>query len=294
MFLMRRILHWDEPAAAPSLRELDAASYGSLLHRVVEAFYRRHGQDLVARKGSLPEWQAIAGSIADREFDAFLSEYPLVGDGVRHKERERLHESLDAFLRYDWDLSRSRKRRFVGVELPFGEREPLSTTAGGVTLHLRGYIDRVDVEGDVALVRDLKSGKAYPRQGEEKGPTPVRDVQLGVYQLAALKLASAWMTPRKVGAAYAYASGREPVQERAFRDDREALEKATGDWLATAARFLSERRFPSTADEGDCEYCPFQPLCGAAAPRRAREGLAEEDEQSPLGRFLAMKVEDEG
>ncbi|HET6923007.1 MAG TPA: PD-(D/E)XK nuclease family protein [Anaeromyxobacteraceae bacterium] len=294
MFLMRRILHWEEPAGAPSLRELDAASYGSLLHRVVEVFFREHGRDFVARKGALPEWQALARAIADREFDAFLSEYPLVGEGVRRKERERLHESLEAFLRYDWELSRGRKRRFVGVELPFGEEQPLSTTAGGVTLHLRGYIDRVDVEGDAAVVRDLKSGKAYPRRGDEAGPTAVRDVQLGVYQLAAVKLAPVWKTPRKVEAAYAYASGREPVQERAFRDDREALEKATGEWLATAARLLSERRFPSTADEGDCEYCPFQPLCGAAAPRRAQVGLAEEDEESPLGRFLAMKVEDEG
>ncbi len=294
MFLMRRILHWDEPAARPSLRELDPPSYGSLLHRVVESFYRQHGRDFVARQGSLPEWQALARTVANREFDDFLSEYPLVGDGVRRKERERLHDSLDAFLRYDWEAPPRQKRRFVGVEMAFGDREPLTTVAGGVPLHLVGYIDRVDVEGDATLVRDLKSGKAWPRQGDEEGPTPVRDVQLGVYQLAARRLAAAWKTPAKVKAAYAYANGRERVRERAFRDDPEALETATSGWLATAAGLLSERRFPPSADEGDCEYCPVQPLCGAAAPRRSREGLAGEDEESPLGRFRALKMEDEG
>jgi RecB family exonuclease len=291
MFLMRRILHWEEPAGAPSLRELDPAPYGSLLHRVVEAFYREHGQDFVAGKRSLREWQALGQAIADREFEAFLSEYPLVGDGVRRKELERLRESLRVFLSYDWGVP---ERRHVGVEMAFGEPEPLSTAAGGVTLHLRGFIDRVDVEGGVTLVRDLKSGKPYPRTGAESGPTPVRDVQLGLYQLAAMKLASTWKTPRKVRAAYAYASGRADVEERAFRDDPEALEKATKDWLSTAARLLSARAFPPSADEGDCEYCPFQPLCGAAAPLRARQGLEEEDEDGPLGRFRALKVEDEG
>ncbi|HEU4382132.1 MAG TPA: PD-(D/E)XK nuclease family protein [Anaeromyxobacteraceae bacterium] len=294
MFMMRRILHWEEPAGAPSLRELDPAPYGSLLHRAVETFYRQHGRDFVAGTGSLEAWQALARAIADREFQAFLSEYPLVGEGVRRKERERLHESLQAFLQYDWDLPRPGRRRFVGVEMPFGEGEPLSTVAGGVTLYLRGYIDRVDVDGKATVVRDVKSGRAYPRQGDEAGPTAVRDVQLGLYQLAAKTLAAAWETPRKVKAAYAYASGREPVQERAFRDDPEALEKATSEWLATAAGLLSRRHFPATADEGDCDYCLFQPLCGAAVPRRAREALAEEDEESPLGRFLALKVEDPG
>lgn len=286
MFLMRRILYWDEPAAAPSLRELDALSYGSLLHRVIEAFYREHGADFVAGKRSPTHWQKLGRDVADREFDAFLSEYPLVGEGVRTKERERLHESVRAFLEYDWGVP---KRRYVGVELPFGKPAPLAVEADGVTLHVTGFIDRVDVEGDATLVRDLKSGPAHPRVKPEADPTPFRDVQLGLYQLAAKRLASAWDTPKKVKAAYAYASGRAEVEERAFRADPAALEEATKEWLATAAHLLSARAFPPTADEDDCEYCPFHPLCGDAATRRAREGLAEE-EDGPLARFRTLKL----
>jgi RecB family exonuclease len=291
MFLMRRILYWDEPAGAPSLRELDALSYGSLLHRVVETFYREHGEDFVAGKRSLSEWQKPARALADREFGAFLSEYPLVGEGIRTKERERLRESVRAFLEYDW----SERRRYVGVELGFGDPEPLAIAVDGVTLHVTGFIDRVDVEGDATLVRDLKSGAAHPRVKPEADPTPFRDVQLGLYQLVAKKLAASWGTPKKVHAAYAYASGRADVEERAFREDAAALEKATKGWLATAAHLLSARAFPPTTDEDDCGYCPFHPLCGDAATRRAREGLAEE-EDGPLVRFRKLKLgeDDEG
>jgi hypothetical protein len=289
MFLMRRILGWDEPAGAPSLRELDAAAFGSLLHRVVEVFYREHGPAFSAREGTLGRWQKLARAVADRELETFLSEYPLVGEGVRLKERERLHDALRAFLDYDWEGA---ARRFVGVELPFGAPTPLTVSAGGETLHVYGFIDRVDAEGGVTVVRDLKSGKAHPRAKSEVGPTPLRDVQLGLYQLAARQLAKQWGTPAKVEGAYAYASGRGEVEERAFRADATELATATKEWLAAAANLLHARAFPPSAQEGDCEYCPFHVLCGEGAVARAREALAEV-EDGPLARFRALKLDEE-
>jgi RecB family exonuclease len=287
MFLMRRVLGWEEPAAAPSLRELDPIAYGSLLHRAVEELYRAHGADIVSRKGSLAGWERTALALGDRLFDAFLSEYPLVGAGIRGKERERLRESLRAFVAYDWASAEG--RRFVGVELPFGEGTPLEVSAGGATLHVRGFIDRVDADGGTTLVRDLKSGRAYPRSGDEEGPIATRDVQIGLYQLAARLLASEWGTPGRVGAAYAYANGKGDVEERAFVSDAAVLERATEGWLATAARLLRGRMFPATPDEGDCRYCPFRPLCGTGSVERARAGL-EEAEDGALAAFRSLKL----
>jgi len=289
MFLMHRMLGWDEPAAAPSLREIDPLPFGSLLHRTVEVFYRENGEAFTAREGTLGSWQELARAVADREFEAFLAEYPLVGEGVRRKERERLHESLRVFLEYDWE---SKGRRFVGVEVPFGVPVPLAVDASGATLHVRGFIDRVDVEGGVTVVRDLKSGKAHPRVRDEAGPTALIDVQLGLYQLAARKLAKPWGTPAHVAGAYVYASGRGEVEERAFRGDAAALANATGDWLATAAHLLGARAFPSSAHAGDCEYCAFHVLCGDAAVARARQALADVEE-GPLARFRALKLGEE-
>ena len=286
MFLMKRVLGWDEPAQAPSLRELDPLSFGNLVHHALESFYREHGAGFAGGERPLAAWQALAREHADRAFDALLREYPLVGEGVRGKERERLRESVRSFLDYDFGKP---GRRFVGVELPFGDPAPLAVDADGVTLHVRGYIDRVDVDGGATFVRDVKSGRSYPRTGREANPTAVRDVQLGLYQLVAAKLAPEWGTPRKVVAAYAYANGRAEVVERSFRDDPDALAKATREWLAGAAQLLSARRFPPAVDEDDCVYCPFRPLCGDDATRRAREGLAEEKD-GPLARFRAIRL----
>jgi RecB family exonuclease len=291
MFLMRRILGWDEPAGAPPLRELDALSFGSLLHRVVEVFYRANGEAFVAGARSTGHFRKVAFELADRLFEEFLSEYPLVGAGVREKERERLRDALGAFLDDDRGRYRGRDRRFVGVEVAFGEDPPLEVDAGGVTLHLRGFIDRLDVVDGVTLVRDLKSGKAHPKRGDEAGPTPFRDVQLGVYALATRKLAARWHVPRRLAAAYVYASGRGEVEERAFRDDFQDLEAATAEWLATAGQLLAARAFPPTPDANDCRYCPFAPVCGDHAVARARDGLEGAD--GPLGRFGALKLGDE-
>jgi ATP-dependent helicase/DNAse subunit B len=270
------------------LRELDALSYGSLLHRVVEQFYRANGAAFVAREKTLGAWRKIAFEVADRVFDEFLSEYPLVGEGIREKERARLRRSVEAFIEYDWNGSR--QRRYVGVELPFGEEKPLAIAADGATLHVRGFIDRVDVEEGAALVRDLKSGRSHPRRGKEADPEPVLDVQLGLYQVAAKKLAAIWKTPKNVVAAYAYASGRGDVEERAYREDPDVLEKATKEWLATAAHLLEEHAFAPTPDEKNCKYCPFRVVCGAGAPRRAAEGLEEAEDGGALARFRALEL----
>jgi len=288
MFLMRRLLGWDEPASAPSLRELDALSYGSLFHRVIERFYRANGAAFVAREKTLGAWRRIALETADTTFEEFISEQPLVGEGIREKERARLKRSVEAFLEYDWGGAKG--SQYVGVELPFGGETPLTVSAGGVTLHFHGFIDRVDVEGDAALVRDLKSGHSHPRRGKAVNPDPFLDVQLGLYQLAAKKLAPTWKTPKKVVAAYAYANGHGDAEERAFRNDPEVLEKATKGWLATAGRLLASRAFPPTPDESDCKYCPFHVLCGAGAARRAAMGLEEVEDHGALALFRALKL----
>ena len=176
----------------------------------------------------------------------------------------------------------------MGVELAFGQEAPLAIAADGVTLHLHGYIDRVDVEDGVTVVRDLKSGQAHLRRGDEAGPTALRDVQLGVYALVAKKLAPSWDAPKKVVGAYAYASTRGEVQERSFREDPAALNKATKEWLATAAHILHERAFAATPDKADCEYCAFKVLCGVDAPKRAAEGMDGAD--GALGRYRALKL----
>jgi len=281
-FLFERILHFDDPGGAPSVRELDALSYGGLFHEVAEEFYREHGEAFVGRKRTLSHWKARAREVADARLASLLASHPLVGSASRDKERERLLRDLEAFLEYDWRLPLS---RFVGVELPFGYDEPLMLNVGGIPLHVRGYVDRIDVEGDHALVRDLKTGNDHPRTGDEAGPTPSRDIQLGLYGLVARKLAARWDIPKELQAAYAYPRTGE---ERAFRDDHADLDRATRDWLGLAARLLSEHAFPPTPLGARCAYCAFGPVCGDATPARAAAALEEAD--GAVADFLGLHM----
>lgn len=278
-FFYERVLKWGEPAAEPSVRELDALTFGNLLHATMEAFYRAHGEPFVARKGTLASWIKKAQPLADEQLAATLETHPLVGQGVVEKERNRLRRDVARFLAYDWELKLD---RFVAVELPFGTPEPLPLEVGGKTLHVGGFIDRIDVEDGHALLRDLKTGRSHPREGKEAGPTPGRDVQLGLYALVTRALAAKLQISRKLQAAYAYVGHAE---ERAFRADYTELETATKEWLALAARLLEARAFPPTPDANDCGFCPFAPICGDEVPALAREASA----RGCVGEFLALR-----
>jgi hypothetical protein len=284
-FLYRRILGWDEPAGVPPLRELDPLTYGGLFHEVMEAFYAAHGEAFVRRRRPLADWRKVATEIASALLAERLATYPLVGHGIEAKERKRLLDDVESFLEHDWEL---RLDRFVAVERPFGTDAPLAIEAGGETLHVRGYVDRIDVEGDHALLRDLKTGSAHPRQGREERPTPERDIQLGLYGIVAQKLASKWGIPGKIQAAYAYARTGE---ERGFRADYAELERAARGWLALSAHLLSERAFPPTPRASDCAFCPFSPACGAAAPGRSAAAAASGAAAGAVAAFLALKEE---
>jgi hypothetical protein len=277
-FLYQRVLGWDEPGGAPSLRELDPLSYGSLFHEVMEDFYRRHGAGFVGRERPMDHWRKLAREIADEHVAALLASYPLVGRGVEERERERLLGDVGRFLEYDARLPLS---RFVAVEHPF---DGVRLRAGGRALFVRGYVDRLDVEGRHALVRDLKTGRPHPRIGEEEGPVPERDVQLGLYGLVAGERAAEWGLPARLQAAYAYA---ESGEERAFRDDWGELERATREWLALAARLLSERAFPPTPHLEDCTFCPFALVCGREVPARAAAAAA--GAAGPVRDFFQLK-----
>jgi RecB family exonuclease len=282
-FLLERVLGFEEPVGAPSQREIGQPEYGALVHLAAETLYREHGPALSGREGTLADWQARADALLERVFETFLEHYPLTGGAVRRIERERLRRDVQDLLEYDW---RGPARHFVDVERVFGVPAPAALTVGPRPVFVRGRIDRIDVDGAVTLIRDLKTGRPHPRLGDEAAPSPTLDLQIAVYGLVTAQLAGPWGLPPRVAAAYTYL-GR-GVGERSWRDDfHEALEPAAREWLALAAELLAARAFPRTPDPGDCTWCPFRPVCGDAVYERARSLIAGGDPL--LARFGALK-----
>lgn len=281
LFLLGNLLGLDEPAQAPALREIGQPAYGSLFHSVAEEVFRAHGEGFCAGEGTLEGSLAAADTIVDRLFDEFLEQYPLLGDTVRRVERERLRADIHDLLRYEWGLG---PRRFIAAERAFGEPVPVELRLAGRSLFVRGKIDRIDADDRWTFVRDLKTGRVYPRVGEDAEPNPVGDMQIAVYGLAAQRLAPAWGTPVRVGVAYVGLAG----DERSFVNDFDAtLAPAARQWLAIAADLLAARSFPRTVDPDDCTYCRFRPVCGERVYKRAADILAGGG--GALAEFLALK-----
>jgi RecB family exonuclease len=283
-FLLGHFLGLEEPASAPARREIGQPAYGSLFHVVAEQFYRTHGAAFSAGEGNLENWLERADVIVDQTFAEFLEQYPLIGAAVRSRERERLRGDLRDLLEHGWLPEGG--RRFVAVERAFGWPAPVELPLGRRSLFVRGYVDRIEVDGRLALVRDLKTGRAHPRIGGEREPDPALDVQIAVYGLVAARLAREWDIPERVGVAYTYV-GR-GADEREYRlDFHQTLEPAARRWLTVAADLLAERAFPRTADPGDCEYCAFRPVCGDGVYERAARLIR--GGRAALRAFGAMK-----
>jgi RecB family exonuclease len=284
-FLFQALLGFEESASAPSLREIGQPAYGGLFHLAAERLYREHGRALTAREGTLTYWLEHGAAIADQVFTAFLDEYPLVGGAVRAHQRDRLRRDLQELVRYDWNAGTG--RRFVAVERIFGRPDAVRVETPVQPLFLRGRVDRIDVEGSRTLIRDLKTGKAHRRVGREREPNVSLDIQIAAYGLATRVCAAEWDVPAQVGVAYAY-FGRGLAAERDWRDDfGSILEPASRAWLAIAAMLLAERAFPRTPDAEDCEWCPFQPVCGDGVYARSARLLI--DAQGVQGEFGRLK-----
>ncbi|HUF91301.1 MAG TPA: PD-(D/E)XK nuclease family protein [Candidatus Limnocylindria bacterium] len=270
LFLLGNLLGLEEPAGAPTLREIGQPDYGSLFHLLAQDFYRLHGTAFCARQGTIDDWIARSDGLVEAAFTGCLEQYPLVGGAVRDKQRERLRGDFHDLLRHDWTMAGP---RFVAVERSFGRPVPVEIRLGARSLYVHGQIDRLDAAADHVLVRDLKTGRAYPRVGAAAEPDPVLDIQIAVYGLVAGRLAGEWGLPRRVAAAYTYV-GR-GADERSWRDDFDTvLEPAARRWLGIAADLLAERAFPRTSDPGDCTFCRFRPVCGSDVYERAGRLLA--------------------
>lgn len=277
-FLYERVFGWEAPPKIADEGNIDALSYGSLFHETAEAFYRLHGATFCAKSQTLHDWQRTADAIAETQFAAFIATYPLAGIEIRNAARRRLQRDLAALLVADWQTAKT----FVDVERGFG---PLGLPIGARTVHVHGYIDRIDTLGATTLVRDLKTGRAKRRKSAED-VHPAYDVQLGLYGLVVQSKAPEWGIPAAVEGTYVYPADPSG-DERSFREDFENLTTLTRSWIGTGIDLLQARRFPRTPDPDDCTFCSFKPVCGVAANERAARLLV--DVTGPLRDFAALK-----
>ena len=280
-FLLERMLGFRPRSDPPSCHRIDPAAYGDLFHDVVEAFAGVHGAAFEAREHALDHWIGVADAVACEAFESFLTAYPLVGEAVIEVERRRLRRDVRTFVEDDWNAGRV--RTFVGVECEFACALP---TAAGA-MFVKGAIDRLDLEGELALVRDFKTGRARPRERDLIEPDVDLDLQLAVYVAVARQLAVDWRIPVDVAAAYVYVDRFALRRERAFRADRHVLRDAGQRWFDVAMALVRDHNYVKTPDADDCRWCPFSPVCGDEAARTAAQ---LDGADGSLGAFRDLKA----
>lgn len=191
----------DDPAEDDTI---DAATKGSLVHDVLQRFLRA-ALPVDGGPGRDPDepWSRAEIARAGAVLDEAAGELEATGVTGRpllwQAQKARLRRQLTRILTVDSALRAARRSRPVAVEDPFGRdgQAPLTLhldRSGTVTVS--GYIDRVDVTDDGALVvTDYKTGKGsgydrIPQVGAkaladsdlvDRG----RKLQLVVYALAA-------------------------------------------------------------------------------------------------------------
>ena len=163
-FLSRR-LHIEPTESPEPEMALDALTFGTLIHDVLEQFslWRR---DSKAEGLSRVELEKILRTETETHFDALRDDTPGRSEGAWKIELSRAWLILRQWLRREPDTAGQPDMKQIEAEYSFGSSTPDSgpavevRTASGKTVKFRGQVDRVDIsdDGSRVIVYDYKSG----------------------------------------------------------------------------------------------------------------------------------------
>ena len=243
----------DDPAFDPH-RWLGALERGSLLHTVYERTLK------VSRERGLDpadeDFLSLALSLVDEEGGRMLWRVPTPSRAVHEWEMQALRDDARSFV----EMIREDPPDWIGLEMPFGmDDSPTTIDAGGESVQVRGYIDRVDDHGTELRIVDYKTGSDYGFGGKSKIYKGGRRLQHLIYTLAAREVLG-----RPVGGMdYHFPTRR--GENRVWPFESGELETGGG-LVATLLEGVAAGQFPATDNaKDDCRFCDFGDLCGVRA-----------------------------
>jgi ATP-dependent helicase/DNAse subunit B len=153
---------------------------GDYAHHVLQRVYselKSRGHSRVTRDNLAEAERILIGAL--REYQA---KFPISPDRTRVRTAVRkLEFDLLGYLRDEADSASSFEP--ADLELSFGEDDGDPVSVGIEGLRLIGRIDRIDMHGDRALVRDYKTGRSRADYGATKWADENR-LQIAIYMLA--------------------------------------------------------------------------------------------------------------
>ena len=297
-----RLSGLDTPEEITTISALDR---GDLVHRILERFIRS-----AAESGDLPPsggpWGNEARQRLSEIAEAAFRETEERGITGKHLlwelAKQDIRDDLETFLEEDQKLRASHGTGEIRVEADFGiGRDGVVVEDPETGVNFRGRIDRIDLsaDGSSALVVDYKSGSASGYRALEKDIIDAgKRLQLGVYSLAARKLAPAaaaqqaayWFTSTAAGFQFApsgYFDLADPDVDERFRQGVTTIFGGI-----RAGVFPANPGPPGRQGPVNCSYCDFNTLC----PARRVDMWERKKSDESLSGYLSLSVvnEEEG
>ncbi len=234
----------EEPVAA---EEIDAMQTGTLVHEILEKFMTAVRDGKPGRE----KYGEVLAAARERVFSEFLEIFEVKFPVLWEKKAGEIKEYIDNVLAYEMGNTNTP----LDFELAFGmnDADPVEVDFGGVKASFTGKIDRVDADGDGFIIIDYKtSNKKKYADGVLKGG---KGLQPFLYAEVLKKIKGKPGAPVKAGY-FPVKDATEPVLWEYTTDLKRRI-----DTIFSYIREIIEKGsfFPT----GDCEYCPFIPVCGS-------------------------------
>lgn len=245
---------------------MDTRQLGTLYHEILERTYRRLGGEITADR--LDEALAVLGEVADERMRTAPERLRFRASAQWAQEQVVLRRRLERLIRDDFSgestleakFPASASRTIYRQEARFSD---LEIDLGDGSIRVRGSIDRIDRQGERAVVVDYKTGSTPINKSEiEAG----RNFQMMIYLLAAQSLImhdDAEATPSEVAGGLFWRIGGGSLGELSA-EDSETIDEGK----EHLSRYLALARsgdFATHANRlegGKCaRYCDFHQFC---------------------------------
>jgi ATP-dependent helicase/DNAse subunit B len=258
-FFVGRVLGL-EPRQPPT-EGLDWRQLGNIYHHIFEELYRTVGRDadLAALQDALPE---VADAILDEAPQREQFRATAWWEQTRREIVEHVARSLEALESQPDDFGFHRAEQTFGI--PRKPGAPLDVRDGDDRFRLRGYIDRVDRDGD-GRVRVIDYKTAGPSSYTNSAVREGKKLQLPLYALAAEE---ALQLGEVVDGFYWHVRHAEPSRFTLAGFGPEAAMKAAVAHAWEAVRGARRGDFAPRVPDDDCpDYCPAAAFCWRFNPR---------------------------
>lgn len=245
---------------------MDVRQLGTLYHEILERTYRRLGGEIVPER--LDEALVVLHDVADERMRTAPGRLRFRVSAQWAQEQVVLRRRLERLIRDDFSGESTLEAKFPAnaprtiyrQEARFND---LEIDLGNDSLRVRGSIDRIDRQGERAVVVDYKTGSTPINKSEiEVG----RNFQMMIYLLAAQALImhdDAEVSPDEVAGGLFWRIGGGSLGEL-NTDDSETIEvgKEHLSRYLTLARSGDFATHANRLDGGKCaRYCDFHQFC---------------------------------